>query len=62
MKSSVLKSYSSNMKKVAKAAEREERMRVARAGKFKASLVDDPLKTDACLVDAYEAARCRDAS
>ena len=62
MKSGALKSYSSNLKKIAEAAQRDEQMRVARNGKFKASLVDDPLKTDSCLVDVYKKARQRDGS
>ena len=57
MQSPRLTSYGSNMKKIAEAAARDDQMQTIRNNRFKASLVDDPLRASPDLVRAIEHSR-----
>jgi len=57
MKSASLKSYSGNLKKIAKANARDDQMQIIRTNRFKASLVEDPLRSNPDLVSVIEASR-----
>jgi hypothetical protein len=59
MNSSGLKSYGSNLKKIAEADARDGQRQVIRSSTFKASLVDDPLRSNSDLVGTIEAIRQR---
>ncbi len=57
MKTANLESYGGNLKKIAKANARDDQMEVIRNSRFKASLVEDPLRTNHDLVHVIEASR-----
>ena len=57
MKSATLKSYGGNLKKIAEATARDGQMLIIRNNRFKASLVDDPLRSSPDLVRAIEISR-----
>ncbi|MGI9477973.1 MAG: hypothetical protein ACR2PI_14830 [Hyphomicrobiaceae bacterium] len=57
MKSASLNNYGDNLKKIAKANARDDQMSVIRNNRFKASLVEDPLRPTPDLVHAIEASR-----
>lgn len=57
MKSIGLDNYGRNLKKIAKATERDNQMQVIRSSRFKASLIDDPLQSSPDLVRAIEKSR-----
>ena len=57
MKSAMLSSYSSNLRKVAESGMREDQLRVIREASFKASLVQDPFRMTTDLVGVIDIAR-----
>jgi hypothetical protein len=59
MNSSRLKSYGSNLKRIAEADARDSQRQVIRSNNFKASLVDDPLRSGPDLVGTIESIRQR---
>ncbi len=61
MDSAKLKSYGKNIKRIAEANARDDQLKVVRNNRFKASLVDDPLRSSPHLVRAIEKSRKRGA-
>lgn len=57
MKSMGLNSYGRNLKKIAKAKERSNQMQIIQTSRFKASIVDDPLRPSPDLVHVIEKSR-----
>lgn len=57
MSSASLKSYGGNLKKIAEANSRGDQMQVIINNRFKASLVDDPLRSNPELKRAIEQSR-----
>lgn len=57
MSSARLNRYGSHIKKIAEATARDGQMQVIRNNRFKASLVDDPLRSSPDLVRAIELSR-----
>ena len=57
MSSARLDNYGCNMKRIAEANARDDQFQLLRNSRFKASLVDDPLRPSPDLVHVIEASR-----
>ena len=57
MSSARLTSYSCNLKRIAEANARDDQFQIIHNNRFKASLVDDPLRSSPELVRTIEASR-----
>ena len=57
MSSARLEKYGSNMKRIAEANARDDQFQLLRNSRFKASIVDDPLRQSPDLVHVIEASR-----
>lgn len=57
MSSAKLNSYGGNLKKLSEANARDDQLQVIRRNRFKASLVDDPLRSSADITHAIEISR-----
>ena len=57
MSSASLKTYGGHLKKIAEASARGDQMQVIINNRFKASLVDDPLRSNPKLVQTIEESR-----
>lgn len=57
MSSARLDRYGGNLKRIAKANARDDQMQMIRSNRFRASLVDDPLRSSPDLIQAIEASR-----